>query len=155
MFGFVDGFRQRPTPTITDSETNASNPNPDYALWFRQDQLLLNAIVGSVSLALVYLLATATTSMEAWKTLESVYAKPSRGRITTLGTNLLAPEQSDQSIMEFMQDIKRNVDAVALMGQKVDRDDLVLRIIKGLNPVYDLVGMALKNRQEPVIFEEL
>lgn len=155
LFGFVDGSRLRPTPTIMNYVINKSTPNPVYALWFFQDQLLLNEIVGSVFLALVYLLATTTTSMDAWKTLESVYAKPSRGIITTLRTNLLAPEQGDRSIMEFMQDINRNVYALALMGQKVDWDDLVLRIIKGLNPVYDLVGTTLKILQEPVTFEEL
>ena len=65
--------------------------NPDHILWLRQDQLLLNAIIGSISPTLVQFISSSTSSRDAWQTLERTYATPSRGRIMTHRQNLANP----------------------------------------------------------------
>jgi hypothetical protein len=42
--GFIDGSHPCPATTIPGTTT----PNPAHTLWIRQDQLLLNAILGSL-----------------------------------------------------------------------------------------------------------
>ena len=77
LLGFVDGSKPCPPTMITLPNTDVLSPNPDHILWLQQDQLLLNAIIGSVSTTLVQFI----TSRDAWTTLEKTYASPLRGRI--------------------------------------------------------------------------
>ena len=155
LFGYVDGSTPCPPAKITQPNSDVSAPNPDYLFWFRQDQLLLNAIVGSLSPNFLHFLSTCTTSRDAWTALEKTYASPSRGRILTHRLNLANPQQGTQTIMDYMQDIKRNIDSLALMNVSVDFDELSLRIMNGLNPKYSKLSHALRVRETPVTFEEL
>ena len=45
LLGFIDGSHPCPTTILPGTTT----PNPTHTLWIRQDQLLLNAILGSLS----------------------------------------------------------------------------------------------------------
>ncbi|KAG6738298.1 hypothetical protein POTOM_057909 [Populus tomentosa] len=67
-----------PQHLITD-DSNTRNPE-NYA-WVHQDQLILNALIGSIHHTIIPFIAQATTSQEAWKILASTYATPSRGHI--------------------------------------------------------------------------
>jgi hypothetical protein len=67
---------------------NITVPNPAYSLWVRQDQLPLNAIVGSLSPPLISFIARTTSSHDAWHVLATTYAKPSRGRIRQVKNQL-------------------------------------------------------------------
>ncbi|KAL9422815.1 hypothetical protein AB3S75_034989 [Citrus x aurantiifolia] len=77
LLGYIDGSKPCPSATITDK--NTTTPNPAHLLWVCQDQLILNAIIGSISPNIIPFVATAKTSKEAWITLANTYAKPSRG----------------------------------------------------------------------------
>ena len=79
LLGYIDGSKPCPSATITDN--NTTTPNPAHLLWVRQDQLILNAIIGSISPNIIPFVATAKTSKEAWITLANTCAKPSKGRI--------------------------------------------------------------------------
>ncbi|RVW79830.1 hypothetical protein CK203_047651 [Vitis vinifera] len=77
---------------------NTTIPNPDYIFWIHQDHLILNALIGSLSLTIIPFIAQATTSHEAWNILANTYAKPSRGRIKQdlrTGTPLLTGKAKD------------------------------------------------------------
>ena len=71
---FVDSASSCPPPTLTT--TNDLTPNPSYSLWVHQDQLILNAIIGSIMPTLIPFITTATTSHAPWTTLFNTYAKP-------------------------------------------------------------------------------
>ena len=83
LFGFVDGSKRCPPALITLSYATSPSSTLVHILWFRQDQLLLNAIVGSISATLVQFISTSTTSRAAWTTLEKTYAFPLRRWIMT------------------------------------------------------------------------
>ena len=84
LFGFVDGTTPCPPKTITPDGTTVPVPNPAHLYWFRQDQLLLNAIVGSLTPTLVPFVSASKTFHEAWETLCKAYATLSRSHSTTL-----------------------------------------------------------------------
>ncbi|KAA8547824.1 hypothetical protein F0562_004253 [Nyssa sinensis] len=69
LFGFVDGSLPCPSPTIPnpDATTNPNAPpevpNPNYNSWYDQDQVVLSALVSSLSEA--YLLGGLDTSYDA------------------------------------------------------------------------------------------
>ena len=63
LMGFVDGKHLCPQETITTGDT--TTPNPAHRLWVRQDQLLLNAILGSLSPSIIPFIASAKTAHDA------------------------------------------------------------------------------------------
>ena len=79
LLGYIDGSKPCPPSTITQNNTTV--PNPTHNTWIRQDQLIFNALVRSLSPIIIPFIARAKTSAEAWLILENTYAKPSRGRI--------------------------------------------------------------------------
>ena len=153
LVGFVDGTRPCPTPTLTT--TNGTTPNPAYSLWVRQDQLILNAIIGSISPTIIPFIATATTSRDAWTTLFNTYAKPSRGRIMSLKGILDNLNKGEKTITEYMQIIKTCNDELLLMNAAYDIDELTLKILRGLGDEYSPLASAVKARETPVSFDEL
>ena len=79
LLGYVDGSKPCPPTTITQNDT--TTPNPTHILWIWQDQLNLNAIIGSISPTIIPFIAQAQTSCEAWTILANTYTKSSRGCI--------------------------------------------------------------------------
>ena len=69
--------------------------------------------------------------------------------------NLLSPQQGNQTITNYMQDVKHNIDYLALMNVYVDFDELSIRVLNGLGPAYSNISHALQARATPVTFEEL
>ncbi|KAI5319419.1 hypothetical protein L3X38_039127 [Prunus dulcis] len=86
LLGYIDGSKPCPPPTLT--QDNTTSPNPSYSLWIRQDQLILNAIIGFLSPTIISFIAQAKTSKQAWTILANTYAKPSRGRIKQIKQHL-------------------------------------------------------------------
>ena len=75
---FVDDTHPCPPPTLTTA--NNPTPNPVYSLWVRQDQLILNVIIDSITPTLIPFIATATTSQVAWTTLLNTYVRKAISR---------------------------------------------------------------------------
>lgn len=87
LMGFVDGSVPCPSKTVVKDGQTVS-PNPAYTYWVRQDQLLLHAIIASVSESVMPLIASAKTSHEAWTKLGKLYANRSRSRVMDLKERL-------------------------------------------------------------------
>jgi hypothetical protein len=81
--GYIDGTKPCPSQylTTTTDNTTTQTLNQEYHTWIRQDQLILNAIIGSITPTIIPFIAQATTAREAWNILAATYATPSRGRI--------------------------------------------------------------------------
>ncbi|KAL6336783.1 hypothetical protein AAG906_036097 [Vitis piasezkii] len=78
-------------------------PNPNFAIWTRQDKLLLHAIFASLLEGVVPLIAAATSSRDAWVKLHKLYANKSRSRVMNLKeklTNITCNTHSLQSIFK-------------------------------------------------------
>lgn len=63
LLGYVDD--SHPCTSLTVTTTIGSFPNPAFSLWVWQDQLIFNAIIGSISPNLIPFIAIAKTSMDA------------------------------------------------------------------------------------------
>ena len=81
-------------------------------------------------------LAFITTSRAAWTTLEKKFVSPSCGRIMTHCQNLTSSQQGNQTIIKYMQDVKHNIDSLALMIVSVDFDELSIRVLNDFCPTY-------------------
>ena len=151
LHGFIDRSHPCPASLLPDTTT----PNPAYTLWIRQDQLLLNAILGSLSPAIMSFIAQAQTSKEAWTILANTYAKPSRGRIKQVKNQLKHITKGSMGVSEFLQTIKARADELATLGAPVDAEDLSDRILEGLGDDYKELTRAVQARDNPISFDEL
>ncbi|KAK6127519.1 hypothetical protein DH2020_038722 [Rehmannia glutinosa] len=154
LLGYVDGTISCPPATIT-STTGTTTSNPSYIHWIRQDHLILNAIVSSLSPTIISFVATATTSKEAWNSLHNTFAKASRGRIIHYRTQLDNLSKGTQTITEYMQSVKVCVDTLSLMNVNIDPEELIIQIFRGLPDEYKDLHSAIRARETCVSFEEL
>lgn len=153
LFGFIDGSKARPSATITTNNTII--PNPAHVLWIRQDQLILNAIIGSISPLIIPFIAQSRTSREAWTILATTYATPSRGRIKQAKSQLKLITKGSASVTSFLQSIKAKADELALLGAPLHAEDLTDKVLDGLGDEYRELTRAVQARDMPISFEEL
>ncbi|OMO71465.1 hypothetical protein COLO4_28232 [Corchorus olitorius] len=92
LLGFVDGSNKPPPATIlsaNDKETIPSTvSNPEYEIWFQQDQLLLHGIISSTTEGVIPFTASCQTSKQAWDKLTQMFANKSRSRMMSLTEKL-------------------------------------------------------------------
>jgi hypothetical protein len=121
----------------------------------RQDQLLLNAIVGSLSPPLIFFVVRTISSHDAWHVLATTYAKPSRGRIRQVKNQLKNLTKGSLSITDFVYFIKARSDELAVLGAPMDTDDLTEQILDGLGEDYTELVRAVQAREAAISFDEL
>nr|CAD1831837.1 unnamed protein product [Ananas comosus var. bracteatus] len=153
LMGFVDGSKSCPPSTIMND--GKPTPNPDFALWVRQDQLLLHAIIASTSENIMSFIASAKTSREAWQKLAHLYANKSRSRVMSLKDRLSSLSRGTKSVSEYLQLIKTTADELAIVDSPLDDIDLVIYTLNGLGPEFKEISAAMKARENPITFEEL
>lgn len=73
---YIGGIMLCPPVIITTN--GVTSPNLTSSFWFCQDQLILNAIIGSLFVTIMLFIARLVTSREAWTILSDTYATPSR-----------------------------------------------------------------------------
>ncbi|RVW94165.1 Retrovirus-related Pol polyprotein from transposon RE1 [Vitis vinifera] len=150
---FIDGSHPAPPTTITTN--NVVSTNPAYQTWLRQDKLLFGALVGTLSSTLVPLITQSKTSYEAWQILANTYARPSRGHIKQLKDHLKNITKDSQSITDYMQSIKTWADELAALGKPLDQEDLIEKVLEGLDENYQSIIDAVNGRDSTISFDEL
>ncbi|KAG8381267.1 hypothetical protein BUALT_Bualt06G0104800 [Buddleja alternifolia] len=156
LLGHIDGSRPQPTTEIPDPKDNTKSiPNPDFVLWYRQDQLILNAILGSCVAEIQSHISTVCSSKEAWNRLSILFANKSRSRIMSLKEKLHDNPRGNRSIAEYMQDVRATADALAIVDTRVAEDDLIMYALKGVGDEFHHVAAAVRVRDTPITFDEL
>jgi len=153
LLGYIDGSKSCPSSTFVTDDITV--PNPAYSLWVRQDQLLLNAIVGNLSPLLISFVARTTSSHDAWHVLATTYAKPSHGRIRQVKNQLKNLTKGSMSITDFVYFIKARSDELVVLGAPMDTDDVTEQILNGLDEDYTKLVRAVQAREAAISFDEL
>ncbi|RVW83687.1 Retrovirus-related Pol polyprotein from transposon RE1 [Vitis vinifera] len=151
--GFIDGNRPCPPPILKVNGVDMINP--EYSLWICQDQPILNVIVGSLSSRIILFITSLKTSKNAWTTLATTYAKPSRGRVMQIKGQLANLYKGSQRVIEYMQQIKSRSDELAMMDAPINSEDLTIKILEELSAEYKDIALAVQARETPISFEEL
>ena len=153
LIGFIDGKHPCPPATITNNDT--TTPNPAYNIWNRQDQLLPNAILGSITLSIIPFIASTKTARDAWTALANTYAKPSEGHIMHLKGLLTNITKGSQSITEYLQHVKSIADELTMLDALENLEDLTVKILNGLGDKFKDIASAVRDRDSAITFEEL
>lgn len=100
---FVTGSKPVPAEYLDAEKTK---PNPEFSPWYRQDQIILAALIGSCKPTIQSLIASAETSQQAWERLVASYANSSRSRIISLKSKLASNPRGNRPVAEYLRDMK-------------------------------------------------
>ncbi|KAK3033899.1 hypothetical protein RJ639_033534 [Escallonia herrerae] len=131
LFGHLDGTLAAPPTTLT--ENNQSTPNPAYQIWFRQDQLVQNAILAWVEPTLKYIVAIAPSAHKAWTSLHTAFANKSQTRIISLQDQLACITKDSRPVTDYLRGIRSIADELATAGAAITNVQLIVRILQGLD----------------------
>ncbi|CAI0551146.1 unnamed protein product [Linum tenue] len=146
LLKFLDGSHPAPAATAEASVRT---------LWFRQDQLLLHAIHASISPSVAPYVSAATSSQEAWTTLERRFASQSRQRVIHLKQKLGRETLGNRPVAVYLQVMSTTAAELDLINAPVSNEDLILYVLRGLPEAYDHLLAAIRARDTPIRFEDL
>ncbi|WMV25434.1 hypothetical protein MTR67_018819 [Solanum verrucosum] len=153
LYGHLDGTI--PAPAETTTTNNLTISNPDYVNWFRQDQLIQNAILASVDPTLAAIVAAATTAKAAWDSLHTAYANKSQTRIFSLRDRLARLTKESQPVTDYLNQVRSLCDELATAGAPVTNAELIIKTLTGLGPEYREISAAIRARDTPISYAEL
>lgn len=134
LVGHLDGSTVIPPATITNDDVVSENP--DFKIWKRQDKLIYSSLIGAISMPIQSLVSRTTTAAEVWNKLAFTYAKPSRGHIRQLKTQLKHWKKEDKTIDVYLQGATTRLDQLAILGAPVEHEDQIDLILEGLPSEY-------------------
>nr|XP_016460304.1 PREDICTED: uncharacterized protein LOC107783797 [Nicotiana tabacum] len=111
--------------------------------------------MASVDPTIASLIAHVATAKHAWEILQTTYANKSQSRIFSMRDTLGNLKRDSRSISEYMQDIKSISDDLASSGSPLSNEELVIKILSGLGSEYKGLFVAIRDRDNPISFEEL
>uniref|UniRef100_A0A2N9HX01 Reverse transcriptase Ty1/copia-type domain-containing protein n=1 Tax=Fagus sylvatica TaxID=28930 RepID=A0A2N9HX01_FAGSY len=157
LYGFLDGSTVAPLPTIslvTDGLTTTA-PNPLFTSWHLQDQLILSALISSLSENVLAHVVKCTTAREVWTTLARMFTSQSRARTMQIHYQLATLRKGDLSIADFFHRFTGLADTLAAIDQPLADYELVSFLMAGLGSEYDSLVTSVQTRADPLSLEEL
>ncbi|PWA77021.1 jacalin-like lectin domain-containing protein [Artemisia annua] len=149
----IIGTAKIPAETVPDGQN--TKPNPEYLRWFRQDQMVISALLGSCSDQIQPIISSAKTAREAWELLNSSYASSSRSRIISLKSRLAKNPKGTRSISEYLHEMKSIFDELALTQSPIPEEDLVIHVMNQLGDDYASLVASFKTRDTTIAFPDL
>ncbi|CAN6163028.1 unnamed protein product [Urochloa humidicola] len=117
--------------------------------WIRLDAVALSWIRGTLSLDLQDLVRThGDTARHAWRALEGHFYGNAESRSARLDAAFRTFVQGDLTITQYCQHMKKMAEELTALGCPVSDRNLVIQVLRGLNPCYDVLKVWLP-RQSP------
>ncbi|CAL1384819.1 unnamed protein product [Linum trigynum] len=147
LIGHIDGTLPPPPLNVED------HPNPAYATWYENDQLVLAWINLSLTEAVMPTIVNKSTARDAWDALAAVYASGSPVIIGQLRKDLLRLSRGNETIHEYIHRAKAIYDKLLALGATVTEQELVIALLDGLDEDYCPFTRNLEARLEAISFE--
>ncbi|KAF5448747.1 hypothetical protein F2P56_029252, partial [Juglans regia] len=151
LFHYVDGSVQPPPRLLADNITI----NPDYLTWLQTDQLILSALISSLSDSLIAQVVGHQTARDAWAALERLFASQSHSRIIQLRYQLATISKGSSSVSDYFGKVKHLSDTMSAAGSPLSPPKFISYLLAGLNSDYDAFVTSVTARVEPLSSEEL
>lgn len=117
ILGHVDGSLSCLSTSLHDGKFIL-----ECSFWIRQKQLILNAIVTSISPLLVSFIGNCKTSKSAWVKYNTMYEKSSKGHLMTIRDDLSHISKGTKSITYYMQLIQSHVDEIVMFDSPIHHE---------------------------------
>ncbi|XP_019189841.1 PREDICTED: uncharacterized protein LOC109184300 [Ipomoea nil] len=152
LLGYVDGTKGAPTQFTDEARTIV---NPAYTAWYRQDHILISALLGSCSESIQPLISSAVTAHQAWSRLATSNDNDSKGRVIYLKTKLTKNPKGSSSIVEYLQDMRSIADSLAAAQSPVDDDDLIAYVLNQQGDEYASIIPAVRVQRVGITYGDL
>jgi len=95
------------------------------------------------------------TAMAAWSILEKKFANVSRAHTMQLKARLQNTTKGERSVSDYIEAIQEIVDQLAVVGQPIADEDLVLHMLHGLPSEYDAFATSIRVQCDAITAEDL
>jgi hypothetical protein len=124
---------------ISDNSVGFSSTiNLSFLRWKQQDQLILSALLSSLSIDVLHLVVNYHTSYCIWRTLEKTLMSLSNSRIMQLHGSFKNLGQGDASVTMYMQQAKFLFDELATADRPISLKDFNFYVFHGLHGEFKL-----------------
>jgi hypothetical protein len=154
VFGFVDGSNSCPSPHILAADGVSLQVSQLFLRW-KQDQLILSALLSSLSMKVLHLVVNCPASCSVWHTLEQALASTSNSCIMQLHGSLQDLRQGDDSVTQFLQKAKTLFDELTAAGRSISLTDFNLYVFRGLRGEFKDLVTSLVTRADPLPYADL
>ena len=145
-----------PPSHVSDSFVGSSSTiNPSFLHWKQRDQLILSALLSSLSIDVLHLVVDCFTPHCVWRTLEKAFASLSNSRIMQLHGFFQDLWQGDSSVSMYMQQTKSLFDELVAAGRPMSLEDFNLYVFYGLRGEFKHLVMSFITKAEPLLYADL
>uniref|UniRef100_A0A2N9GV08 Retrotransposon gag domain-containing protein n=1 Tax=Fagus sylvatica TaxID=28930 RepID=A0A2N9GV08_FAGSY len=130
-------------------------PNPDYHTWLVQDQMILSALISSLTENILAYVVRCTTSREVWLTLERMFTAHSRARTMNIHYQLSTLKKGDSSIADYFHKFTGLVDTLAAIDQPLKQEEQISFLLAGLGSEYESFVTTVQMRTDLISIESL
>uniref|UniRef100_A0A2N9F027 Reverse transcriptase Ty1/copia-type domain-containing protein n=1 Tax=Fagus sylvatica TaxID=28930 RepID=A0A2N9F027_FAGSY len=157
LFGFLDGSRLAPLPVLTTTADGDAQviPNPEFQQWHLQDQMLLSALISSLSENILAHVVRCVTARDVWQVLERMFTSQSRARTMQVHYQLATLQKGDSTVAEYYHRFTILADTLAAVNHPLDSFELVSFFLAGLGSEYDSLVTSVQTRADPLSIEDL
>lgn len=108
LYKFINGSHPPPKPTLDNG-----SPNPEYDIWLQHDQLVMSALISSLSEPVITQVVVCTSTRTVWLSLKSTYANVSQSHLIQAQRQLASLKSSTISILSYFHRAKMLADTMA------------------------------------------
>lgn len=125
LFGYLDGSISSPSLLLTSSSTTSPTVlvvNPEYDVWYQQDQAILCVLISTISEYLLTLVVGLNTSYEVWATLQKNFASKASARVMNTRYQLATLKKGAISVPNYSTKAKDFVEILFTIGEQLQMD---------------------------------
>ncbi|PKU80145.1 Retrovirus-related Pol polyprotein from transposon TNT 1-94 [Dendrobium catenatum] len=119
------------------------------------DQILAAAMCSTISTSILPHVVHLESTAEIWSTLETRFQSSNRSKVIQLKNSLHNIALKNQTVTQYLIEIKVLVDQISASGASVDNEDVILYILNGLPQSYQSFKTAIRTMLNPISLDQL
>jgi hypothetical protein len=152
LFGYADGSIKAPAQIITEGSGDSAVQvvNPAYARWYAQDQLVLSALVASMTEEMLGQMTQYSTAEAVWSALHAMFSSQNRAQIMQVRYHLSNGKKAGMSAAVYFQQMKGYADTMASLGHPLTYEEILGYMLAGLGAEYESLITSITTRDDPI-----
>ncbi|XP_028548267.1 uncharacterized protein LOC114578883 [Dendrobium catenatum] len=139
--------------TSQSAESQSSVPTATHFNFI--DRNLSTALCATITPSILPYVVHLQSTAQIWHTLETRFQSSNRSKVIQLKNSLHNISLRNQSISQYLTEIKSLVDQIASSGSTVDTEDVILYILNGLPATYQSFKTAIRTMLTPISLDQL
>ncbi len=129
--------------------------NPEFITWHSQDQMILSALITSLSETILVYVVKCATSRNVCTTLERMFTAQSRARSMSIHYQLATLCKGDSSIADYFHCFTHLIDTFIAIDQPLPYHESLSFLLTGLGSDYDSLVTFVHTQLNPIALEDI